>query len=101
MGRTQWTPEVIQDVIGALDKAATDIQDDLGRLDFDIKQHLDFDNWKDSAHDEYLTQQGIWNTAAGAMHRLLGEGAVPTLSNMHENLITTEDANRRMWNGVY
>jgi WXG100 family type VII secretion target len=101
MPRTSWTPEVIQDVIGALNKAATDIEDDLQKLDVDIKQNLDFDNWKDSAHDEYLNQQDVWNKAATEMHRLLGEGAVPTLNNMHENLVTTEDTNRRMWNGVY
>lgn len=76
------------------------IQFELTSLDTDIKAHMDYTHWKDTARHEYDAQQKIWNDAAEAMRMLLGQSHA-TLGNMLDNIDMTEDVNRRSWQNVY
>jgi uncharacterized protein YukE len=76
------------------------IRTELEDLDKDVKSNLDYENWKDSARNEYDAQQAIWNAAADAMNTCLNDSH-NTLTNMLDNVDLTEAHNLRSWQNVY
>ncbi|MDN3354768.1 WXG100 family type VII secretion target [Actinomadura sp. DC4] len=76
------------------------IRQELDDLDKDVKNNLDYENWKDTARTEYDHQQNIWNAAADAMNTCLNDSHT-TLNNMLDNVDLTEQQNLRSWQNVY
>jgi uncharacterized protein YukE len=100
MGTTQWDPVVIMDVVNQLTVASNNIETELAGVTNDVVTNLDYANWHDDARPIYDEQQKKWDDAAKGMYTVLGN-AIPTLTNMHDNLGMTEHTNKLTFGSIY